>query len=177
MTAKLKLIDENQIDKEISLIGTANGRFQNRIHKAAVSILKIWHDAKADDRQAAMKVAADRLTALQEATPYHRAKFAKWVEAMTPFAWANETKKYVGHVDDSQLMGKMFIAARDNPFHAIKIPTAPKPFDQWDAIEKLVKRIENRTAKPEEGDNVDVRALKYLREALKIADEPVVEAA
>jgi len=157
-----------QIDKQIGLVTTDAVSLQVKIHSIAVSILKIWHDAKEDEDAA--KLACDRMNALQNASPYHAKSFAKWVQMFTNLHWAVETKVwYLNSAEENRVMGKVFILARDTPFWKVSPPADPKPMILEELLTKLVVQVEKRLDNPVEGDVVNKAALKYLREAVKAA--------
>jgi len=153
-----------QIDGAIVAVAKDAGSLQQKIHNVAVSILKVWHDSNADVE--AMQKAFERLNALQSASPYHANAFAIWVGIQLPMAkWSDESKSWYVHSDDAKLMGKVFIAARDNPFW--KVAPAPKvnPLDLAAEIARLIKKVEKRIETPVEGDVIELASLKFLREA------------
>jgi len=153
-----------QIDGAIVAVAKDAGSLQQKIHNVAVSILKVWHDSNADVE--AMQKAFERLNALQSASPYHANAFAVWVGVQLPMAkWSDESKAWYAHSDDAKLMGKVFIAARDNPFW--KVAPAPKvnPLDLSAEIARLIKKVEKRIETPVEGDVIELASLKFLREA------------
>jgi hypothetical protein len=71
-------------------------------------------------------------------------------------------------------MGKVFIAARDNPFW--KVAPAPKvnPLDLTAEIARLIKKAEKRIDDPVDGDVIDMAAMKFLREARDVQPTLVV---
>ena len=153
-----------QIDGAIVAVAKDAGSLQQKIHNVAVSILKVWHDSNADVE--AMQKAFERLNALQSASPYHANAFAVWVGVQLHMAkWSDESKSWYAHSDDAKLMGKVFIAARDNPFW--KVAPAPKvnPLDLAAEIARLIKKVEKRIETPVEGDVIELASLKFLREA------------
>ena len=153
-----------QIDSAIVAVAKDAGSLQQKIHNVAVSILKVWHDSNADVE--AMQKAFERLNALQSASPYHANAFAVWVGVQLPMAkWSDESKSWYAHSDDAKLMGKVFIAARDNPFW--KVAPAPKvnPLDLAAEIDRLIKKAEKRIDAPVEGDVIALASIKFLREA------------
>jgi len=157
-----------QIDGAIVAVAKEAGSLQQKIHNVAVSILKVWHDSnrKNGDYVDVMHKSFDRLNALQAASPYHANAFATWVGVQLPMAkWSDESKAWYAHSDDAKLMGKVFIAARDNPFW--KVAPAPKvnPLDLTAEIARLIKKAEKRIDAPVEGDAIDMAAMKFLREA------------
>lgn len=167
---KVRIYAEDTIDQHIVSVGKSATSLKVKIHSLAVSIMKVWHDAK-DDVDAA-KVACDRLNALQQASPYHSKAFAKWVQAFTNLHWSDEKKTWFVHVkEDTRIMGKTFMAARDTPFWKVSPPPAPKPMDLNDLLTSLIARAEKRIDNPVEGDVVPTAALKHLREALKVTAE------
>ena len=153
-----------QIDAAIVAVVKDAGSLQQKIHNIGVSILKLWHDSNGD--VAVMQKSFDRLNALQAASPYHANAFAVWIATQLPMAkWSDENKSWYAHSDDVKLMGKVFIAARDNPFW--KVAPAPKvnPLDLTAEIARLIKKVEKRIETPVEGDVIDLASLKFLREA------------
>ena len=158
-----------QIDGAIVAVAKDAGSLQQKIHNVAVSILKVWHDAKPVEGVVDVKImqkAFERLNALQSASPYHAKSFAVWVGVQLPMAkWSDESKSWYAHSDDAKLMGKVFIAARDNPFW--KVAPAPKvnPLDLNAEIARLIKKVEKRIETPVEGDVIELASLKFLREA------------
>jgi len=159
-----KIFTDAQIDAAIVKVGGDAKSLQQRIHNIAVSVIKIWHDAK--DDAAAAKVAVGRLNALQGQSPYHASAFAKWVQVMLPVCvWSEEAKAWYVDADNSRLMGKVFMAARDNPFWMVKPASVPKPMDLSDELERLIKKVEKRLETPVDGDAINVAALKLLRSA------------
>ena len=167
----MQFVKAEKIEGMITAIARDADKLQDKIHRLACSILKVWHDASGD--VSAANLAVDQLTRLQGASPYHRNAFSKWVSQMLPMLeWAEETKVWFIHVDNAKLMGKVFIAARDLPFWKVAPAPAPeaKPFDMAAELFKLIKRVENHTKKPVEGDVIDLGAMEYLREAAKAFD-------
>lgn len=174
---KFKLVTyaDKDIDRQIVAVTKDAKSLKVKLHNLAVSSVKVWHDAchgkgtSTATRVEAAKVACDRINSIQQASPYHSKAFANWVGMMLPFHWSEENKVwYVNVKDDLKLMGKTFMTARDNPFWEVSPPSEPKPFIMAEQIAALIKRAENRIAKPQDGDVVDVAALKFLREAEKV---------
>jgi hypothetical protein len=162
-----------QIDGAIVAVAKEAGSLQQKIHNVAVSILKVWHDSNGDVD--VMHKSFDRLNSLQAASPYHANAFATWVGVQLPMAkWSDESKAWYAHSDDAKLMGKVFIAARDNPFW--KVAPAPKvnPLDLSAEIARLIKKAEKRIDDPVDGDVIDMAAMKFLREARDVQPTLVV---
>ena len=159
-----KTFNATQIDSAILDIAKSAGSLQQKIHNVAVSICKVWHDSKGTIEDS--KLAFNRLTALQNASPYHANAFSQWVALKLPMAtWSKENKAWYATKDNNKLMGKVYIALRDEPFW--KVAPAPKvnPMDLNAEIAKLIKRAEKRKDNPIEGDVIDTASLKFLRQA------------
>jgi len=117
-----KTFNATQIDNAILDVAKSAGSLQQKIHNIAVSICKVWHDSKGTIEDS--KIAFDRLTALQNASPYHANAFSQWVALKLPMAeWSKENKTWYAKKDNNKLMGKVFIALRDETFWMV----APAP--------------------------------------------------
>lgn len=156
----LKTVED--VRKNVDIIKRDSGKLQDRIHRTAVSILKLWETKTINAVEA-----GGLITDLQSASPYHANAFSKWVGLMTPLKWSDENKNWYGHTDD-QFKGKQFIEARDNPFWKVSPPAAPKPFDMMAELHKVVAKADKRTENKDKGTDDDVipgplvRALKDL---------------
>lgn len=161
---KEKLFDAAQIDAEIVKVEKAAGKLQDHIHKVACSILSVWSRCSTDDKEVA-QWAAQKLTALQGASPYHAHAFSQWVGMFCPLQWADEGKTWFAHAaEDTRMMGKVFMAARETPFWKVSPPKEAKPFDMAAEIAKLLAKAEKHIKTPVPGDVVDPGAITLLRE-------------
>lgn len=161
------LFSKEQIEAQIIKIAKTANSLQEHIHKTACSILSVWSMCKTDDKDTAAWSAAS-LTALQNASPYHKAAFAKWVAEFTPLQWADESKTWFAHTaEDTRMMGKRFREARNMPFFKLSPAPEAKPFIMADELEKLLAKAERHSKKPVEGDQLALPALQHIREALK----------
>jgi hypothetical protein len=147
----------------IGQVETAAGKLQDRIHSVAMSALYHWREGNVDGQQA-----AEWMTALWNASPYHAAKLNQWIVSMTPFEFSKETKKFYVHAD-AKMKDGAFKKARDLPFFK-KFPAdkEPKALDIWQEIEKLLKRVEKHNEKPVEGDVIAQPAIAGLRDVMKL---------
>ena len=159
-----KTFNATQIDSAILDIAKSAGSLQQKIHNVAVSICKVWHDSKGTIEDS--KLAFNRLTALQNASPYHANAFSQWVALKLPMAaWSKENKTWYATKDNNKLMGKVYIALRDEPFWMVSPAPEAKPIDLGMDLEKLIKKIEKRIDNPVDGDVIDIASLKFLRQA------------
>ena len=159
-----KTFNATQIDSAILNIAKSAGSLQQKIHNVAVSICKVWHDSKGTIEDS--KLAFNRLTALQNASPYHSNAFSQWVALKLPMAtWSKENKTWYATKDNNKLMGKVYIALRDEPFWLVSPAPEAKPIDLGMDLERLIKKIEKRIDNPVDGDVIDVASLKFLRQA------------
>lgn len=163
---RVTIYKADTIDAQIVAVAKGFKSLKHKVHSLGVSILKVMHDAKTNEE--ATKVGCARLNALMQSCPYHAKAFNSWIAANTNLHWSDETNEwYVNTTEDNRIMGKAFIQARDVPFWELSPPADPKPFIMSDAIAAVIKRAETRIKTPVDGDVVDVKALKHLREALK----------
>jgi len=167
----MKTYTNSEIDKHIGFVARDAGKLQVKIHALGVSILKVWHDAPAKERAEQCELAVKRINALEGASPYHAKAFNKWVNMTCPFIWNGEESFWVSDETHTRLMGKEFIAARDLPFWKVSPPSAPKPMNVYDMIERIIDQQNKHTKKPVEDDVIDVSLNNKLRELLK--DRPV----
>jgi len=163
-----KTFNATQIDSAILNIAKSAGSLQQKIHNVAVSICLVWHDSKGTIEDS--KLAFNRLTALQNASPYHSNAFSQWVALKLPMAaWSKENKTWYcavhTQINNNKLMGKVYIALRDEPFWLVSPAPKVNPMDLNAEIAKLIKRAEKRKDNPIEGDVIDTASLKFLRQA------------
>tara|TARA_R110000737_G_scaffold206643_2_gene224914 strand:+ start:79 stop:606 length:528 start_codon:yes stop_codon:yes gene_type:complete len=168
-----KTFNATQIDNAILDVAKSAGSLQQKIHNIAVSICKVWHDSKGTIEDS--KLAFNRLTALQNASPYHANAFSQWVALKLPMAeWSKENKTWYAIKDNNKLMGKVFIALRDETFWMVSPAPEAKPIDLGMDLERLIKKIEKRIDNPVDGDVIDVASLKFLRQARDVYARVVV---
>ena len=163
-----KTFNATQIDSAILDVAKSAGSLQQKIHNVAVSICLVWHDSKGTIEDS--KLAFNRLTALQNASPYHSNAFSQWVALKLPMAtWSKENKTWYcavhTQINNNKLMGKVYIALRDEPFWLVSPAPEAKPIDLGMDLERLIKKIEKRIDNPVDGDVIDVASLKFLRQA------------
>jgi len=159
-----KTFNATQIDSAILDVAKSAGSLQQKIHNIAVSICLVWHDSKGTIEDS--KLAFNRLTALQNASPYHANAFSQWVALKLPMGeWSKESKTWYATKDNNKLMGKVFIALRDETFWMVSPAPEAKPIDLGMDLERLIKKIEKRIDNPVDGDVIDVASLKFLRQA------------
>ena len=166
---KVHTYKPEQIDAQIDLVARDAKRLKDKIHALGVACLKVLHDSKGDTEVA--KQTAERLTKLQNASPYHANAFAHWIAEFTPFHFSEENSSWYVHVkEDNRIMGKVFIKARETPFWELKPASKPSPYNMWEDLQRVVARIEKKSETPgTDEDVVDVSVLKGLRELLKNA--------
>ena len=157
-----------QIDGAILAVENDAKTLKQKIHNVAVAIIMDWQNnsaaKKITDEKAheAALIAVDRLNRLQSASPYHANAFAKWVGMFTPCLWSDENKSWYVSTTDSRMMGQAFMAARDKPFWEVSPPAQVKPFDMWEALQKLVDKASKHVKTPVDGDEIDKETLRTL---------------
>ena len=159
------------VDKAIAAIVRDAGRLQDKIHNVGASLLlMLSRDTDAETIRERSIVVAERMTALQNASPYHAASFAKWVQAFTSFTWAPKTNTWYVDVNtetaDLLVTGKEALLAKATPFWKVSPPKAPNPLDIFDEVEKLVAKADKRAKDMQEGDVIDLELVRRIRVAV-----------
>ena len=165
-----KTMTREQVMDSIGSITRRSKRLQDDIHRTAMAILSIWKGTKAEERPEAAQWAAQALTALQNASPYHSNAFSKWVGMYLPLQWADEGKTWYSHKSECHLLSDTFREARDNPFWTVSPPPEAKPFVMMEELDRLIKKAQKHIDQPVEGDEINpemVRQLQSLREGVK----------
>ena len=188
-----KYFKDNEIDKNIVMVGKDAISLQQKIHNLAISTLLIWHDAgneiKIKDSKKiaiakvnAMQIAVERIDNLAGQSTRHTKDFNQWVNRYLPFDWSDEVNGWYCHKDNSVLKGKQFIAARDNPFWTLKPIKTTKAVTCVDDIGRSIEKNAKRRNVAENKRHTDDNLLTYSQECrildiLKENDENVIEQA
>lgn len=137
---------------------------RQKIHNAAVCIMKHWHDNPEDG-----SLCAQKFDALCEVSAYHAQALSVWIQN-SPMKYSEENGSFYVHVDD-KIMGKNFMMLRDKPFWEFKRPPQIKSVDLFDLISKDVEKVRKRAENPKEGveDNIDRELLRDLVSSLEAA--------
>jgi len=165
----------DEVRKAVGQIKRDAGRLQDKIHAVGVSVLSLWKTKKVSPEDA-----AEMLTDLMGASTYHADAFSKWVGMFTPLLWDKENSRWAAGEKDNQriVMTESFKAAREKPFWECKPPSTPKPFDELDAIERIIDKAEKKQkgeGKVHEDDFVDAEVTRLLREAAAVARQKKAE--
>jgi len=143
-----------QIDSQIALVARDAGRLQDKIHALAYAVLLDWRKTDNGD------VAADRLSRLQSASPYHADAFSKWTANFLSghLVWNKDkevwvAKEGVSFKDNAKAILK---GVKDTPFYKFKPASAPKPYDDIDAFEAFYASAKARAKDAEKKENVTV---------------------
>tara|TARA_R110000765_G_scaffold193644_1_gene299213 strand:+ start:140 stop:727 length:588 start_codon:yes stop_codon:yes gene_type:complete len=188
-----KYFKDNEIDKNITMVGKDAISLQQKIHNLAISTLLVWHDAGtnikvkhkdkiADIKISAMQIAVERIDNLAGQSTRHTKDFNQWVNRYLPFDWSDEVNGWYCHKDNSVLKGKQFIAARDNPFWTLKPIKTTKAVTCVDDIGRSIEKNAKRRNVAENKRHTDDNLLTYSQECrildiLKENDENVIEQA
>jgi hypothetical protein len=170
-----KYFKDNEIDKNITMVGKDAISLQQKIHNLAISTLLIWHNAGDDikikdskkitiAKVSAMKIAVERINSLTNQSPYHAQAFTNWVSMFLPFDWSDENSGWFCHKDNAVLKGKQFIAARDNPFWTVSPPSKPKPVCTVDDIAKVIEKNQKRRKVSDDKRHIEDNLLTQLQE-------------
>ena len=168
-----KMFKDAEIDAQILTVGKLAMSLQQKIHNLAVSSLLVWHDTGKGIKDAekvaelkieAMKVAVVRINNLTNQSTYHAQAFTNWVSMFLPFDWSDETSLWFCHVEASNLKGKQFIAARDNPFWLVSPASKPKPVCTVDDIARVIEKNSKRRKVAEDKRHTDDDLLSPLQE-------------
>lgn len=168
---------KDQIDGGIVAVAKAAGTLQDKIHALGFAILREWRvkGASADTAE----WAAERLSSLQGASPYHSDAFSKWVAkyAGGRLVLNPETGAWVAHAKDFAFIGKaakeVLKLAKAEPFYKLKPASKPKPYDDLEAFIKFFDALEAKNKKAATDDNITVHPafINKARELAKLAGE------
>lgn len=147
----------DKIDGVIVQIEKDGKTLRQKIHNAAVCIMKHWHDNPSEGA-----ICAEKMTALSGVAGYHAKALGDWIQSSSPMKLSDENKAYYVHVDD-KLMGKAFMHLRDTPFWEVSPPSQPQPMSIFEEIEKLIEKAQRRIKKPVEGDEINPEVVRKLR--------------
>ena len=161
---KLHTYKWDALAKAIEAVKADSDKLQNKIHAIAISILAGWaQDAKRGPE------AAQLLTDLQNNAPWHGRAVANWIALVSGMQWAEETS--VWYVQKGQKFSKDKLDyAKANPFWEVSPPPKAKPLDIWAAVQALIDKADKHVQKPVDGDVVDQKAIRHLREVLKLKE-------
>jgi len=154
----------DQIDRHIAAVEKDGEKLQNKIHSLAISILSHWANTPKDGT-----LCAEKMTSLQNASPYHRKAFADWVGLKTGMQWSEETEAWFVHKDQKIKKDKLD-AARDEPFWKVSPPPKAKPLTDEMILTILMGIIDKQKKhekKPVEGDEFSKAGNEHLRAAIE----------
>lgn len=151
------------VDKLIATIEKDGNSLKTKIHSVAICLLSHW----ANNPEAGPEV-SEKMTDLQNASPYHSKSFADWVAVCCNMQWADDTKRW--YVQKDQKFKKDALDnAKNNPFWEVSPPPAPKPFTDEMVVamlENILKKKERHTDKPVEGDAFTNKGNEQIRAAI-----------
>lgn len=162
-TVRVTSYKYENVDKLITTIERDGESIKTKIHSVAICLLSHW----ANNPTAGMEV-AEKMTSLQNASPYHSKSFADWVGLMGNMQWADETKRW--YVQEGQKFKKDRLdAAKEQPFWKVSPPAKPKPFTDEMVVamlENILKKKERHAEKPVEGDKFSNKGNEQIRAAI-----------
>lgn len=161
--ARITAYEYSQVDKLIMGVERDGESLKTKIHSIAICLLSHW----ANNPTAGLEV-AEKMTALQNASPYHSKSFADWVAVQCNMKWAEDTKRW--YVQKDQKFKKPQLdAAKSNPFWTVSPPQAAKPLTN-EAIIKILEGIlakqEKHEKNPVADDNFSTAGNEGIRTAI-----------
>lgn len=168
----------DQIDNAIVAIERDSGKLQDKIHAVGFAVARAYAFKEMDANWT-----AERLTALQGASPYHADAFSKWVAKFFDgfMVWNKEQGTWVAHdknFPNREQAETLLAEAKAMPFFKLKPAKAPKPYNDLEAFLKFAENLEakNKKAAKSEGDITvhpgfvtEVRKLAQKAQELKAA--------
>ena len=158
----------DKIDTHIEAVAKDGEKLKNKIHALAISILSHWANNPEDGL-----LCAEKMTLLQEASPYHRKSFADWVAFKTGMQWSEESGRWYVHADQKIKKAKLD-AAKEEPFWEVSPPAKANPLTN-EAILKMLQGVLDKQKKheknPVEGDEFSYSANEHIRAAIKALSE------
>lgn len=135
---------------------------RDRLHSLATSTFYHWFKGTITGEQA-----ATYMNAIVQASPYHRKAVAKWVNELTPFQWSEEKGEFFAH-KNQKIKESVFLKAKTTPFWEVSPPPEAKPLDLWEEIDRIIDKAQKHVEKPVEGDVVDMKVMRGLRDLQKL---------
>lgn len=165
---KIHAYDFAKIDSHIEAVQKDGEKLQSKIHALAISILSHWANNPEDGL-----LCAEKMTLLQEASPYHRKSFADWVGLKTGMQWSDESKRWFVHKDQKIKKDKLD-AAKDEPFWKVSPPPKAKPLTNeviLKQLQGLLDKQKKHEKNPVDGDDFSYSANEHIRAAIKALSE------
>lgn len=160
----------DKVDHHIALVAKDGVKLQNKIHALAITILSHWAL-----NEGAGPLCAEKINALQVASPYHQKAFADWVGLKTGLQWSKEGQKWFAHVDQKMKQDRLD-AAKAEPFWEVSPAKEPTPFTDEAVVEilqKILAKQVSRAKRPVEGDAFTTRGNEAIRSAIAALSAPL----
>lgn len=159
------------IDNAIDSLRMDSDKLQNKVHNLLISALFIYAKAGHTRAAEAAQECAQRITRIQDNSPWHGKSVAVWVDQLELFEWSDENSVWFApKADDMRLMTDRFKSIRDGkPFWETKPPSKATPYNNLDDLVKWVEKSTKRAQKPKDGDVIDLALVRRVRDAMKAA--------
>ena len=161
---KIHAYSFDKIDTYIQAVEKDVEKLQTKIHALAISILSHWANNPEDGL-----LCAEKMTDLQNASPYHRKAFADWVGLKSGMQWSKESERWFVHKDQKIKKDKLD-AAKNEPFWKVSPPAKANPFTDEQVL-KMLQGILDKQKKheknPVDGDEFSYSANEHIRAAIK----------
>lgn len=153
----------SEVDKHTVDVATKSGKLQDKIHALGVCIMAEWARDKNQGQ-----VCAEKMTALQNASPYHANAFSQWV-ALTGMQWSEEKEVWFVHVDQ-KCTKETLNSAKGTPFWEVSPPKKATPLTDEQIIkvlEGLLEKQKKHEKKPVENDAFTKAGNESIRTAIQ----------
>lgn len=161
---KIHTYDFSKIDNHIQAVEKDGAKLQTKIHALAISILSHWANNPADGL-----LCAEKMTDLQNASPYHRKAFADWVGMKSGMQWSKESERWYVH-EDQKIKKDKLDAAKNEPFWKVSPPQKANPLTDEQVL-KMLQGILDKQKKheknPVDDDAFSYKANEHIRAAIK----------
>lgn len=150
-------------DKLVAGIQRDGKSLQSKIHSVAICFLSHWANRPHDGA-----IVAEKMTALQNASPYHANSFSQWVGLMTGLQWSEEKSVWYVH-KDQKFKKDALDRAKGEPFWEVSPPPKAKPFtDEMviDTLQKILDKQARHAKKPVDGDDFSTKGNEFIRGAI-----------
>ena len=154
----------NDVDKHIEDVRKKGETLKQKIHALGVAILLHWYKNPQD-----ALVVAEKMNALQGASPYHANAFSQWV-ALTGMEWSKETERWFLH-KDQKISLDTFKECRDKPFWEVSPPHKVNPYIMADRLQAILDAARKRQKNPKDGDKISPKAMRLLVDAIAACNE------
>lgn len=156
-------MNDNDIDKGITLVSTRAKGIRTTIHQLNVSTLARWAETKD------VSAAAKRATRIvQEIEPRYAQAIVNWFTAFTPLSWRSADKEneitagFYYEPSLTTITKEQVVESKASPWNEFTPTSEPVPFVLVDEVDKFLARIQKRASQEKAIDDIPADLRKAL---------------